>query len=238
MRRSPELPRFLPFIRAVSQFDDPAFHGVLWRSIAWSVGCFAALHAGSVWALNHLLALHGWLAWTVGIVGSIAASVLAFWLFIPVAVAIGTLYFDRIAAAVERRFYPWLTPPRGASVWEQTWDGIAVAIRVLMLNIVGLVLVLLLPGIGLLLGWLIATYAIGRGLFVAVAMRRMPRRMAESLYRAHRWTVLIQGAILALTGYIPILNLLLPILGVAAMVHTLDMALTDCGTIRNRSDIV
>jgi CysZ protein len=219
-------PLFQPFIRAVSQFDDPTFRGVLFRSIAWSVACFAALHIGAVWIIHRVLELHGWLAWAADILGSVAASILALWLFLPVAAAIGTMYFDRIARSVENRFYPWLPPPNGASFIEQAWDGVAVGLQVLALNIVALILAFILPGIGLILGWMIAAYAIGRGLFVAVAMRRMPRAIAESLYRANRGLVLAQGAILALAAYIPIMNLFIPIIGVAAMVHVLDMALT------------
>ena len=146
--------------------------------------CFAALHVGAIWIIHRVLELHSWLAWGADVLGSVAASLLAFWLFLPVAAAIGTMYFDRIAISVERRFYPWLPPPDGASFLEQAWDGIAVASRVLALNIVALLLAFLLPGIGVILGWMIAAYAIGRGLFVAVAMRRMPRKTAESLYRA------------------------------------------------------
>ena len=76
---------------------------------------------------------------------------------------------------------------------EQAWDGIAVAIKVLALSIAALVLAFIVPGLGLILGWMIASYAIGRGLFVAVAMRRMPRAMAELLYLQHRGIVLAQG---------------------------------------------
>jgi CysZ protein len=195
---------FSPSSRAISQLDDPTFRGVLVRSICWSVACFAALHVAAVWIIHRALALHGWLAWGADILGSVAASMLAFWLFLPVAAMIGTMYFDRIALSVERRFYPWLPPPNGASLLEQAWDGIAVALQVLALNVVALILAFVLPGIGLILGWMIAAYAIGRGLFVAVAMRRMPRAMA----------------------YIPVVNLLLPIIGIAAMVHVLDMVLT------------
>jgi CysZ protein len=217
---------FSPSSRAISQLDDPTFRGVLVRSICWSVACFAALHVAAVWIIHRALALHGWLAWGADILGSVAASMLAFWLFLPVAAMIGTMYFDRIALSVERRFYPWLPPPNGASLLEQAWDGIAVALQVLALNVVALILAFVLPGIGLILGWMIAAYAIGRGLFVAVAMRRMPRAMAESLYRGNRSVVLAQGAILALAAYIPVVNLLLPIIGIAAMVHVLDMVLT------------
>jgi CysZ protein len=217
---------FAPISRAIGQLDDPAFRGVLLRSIAWSVVCFAAVDAGAIWIVHRLLELHGVLAWGADILGSIGASLLALWLYLPVAAAIGMMYLDRIAAAVELRFYPSLPPPRGASLFEQAWDGIAVGLKVLALNILGLILALLLPGAGLVLGWMIASYAIGRGLFVAVAMRRMPRPVAESLYRASRSVVLLQGAILALIAYVPIMNLLLPILGTAAMVHVLDMTLS------------
>jgi CysZ protein len=219
-----------PIVRAFSQFDDTAFTGVLLRSIAWSILSFIALYFTAVGIVHHLLALHGWLAWGADLLGSIAASFLALWLFLPVAAAIGALYFDRIALAVEHRFYPWLPPPRGASLLEQAWDAVVLALRVLALNCLGLILTLLLPGLGLVLGWIIAAYAIGRGLFVAVAMRRMPRAMAESLYRANRGTVLLQGAVLALSAYVPVANLLVPVVGVAAMVHVLDMALISAET--------
>jgi CysZ protein len=223
-----------PIARGLSQLDDPTFRSVLLRSIAWSIVCFAALHIGAVWAIHRVLALHGWLAWGADVLGSIGASLLALWLFLPVAAAIGLMYLDRIATSVERRFYPWLPPPNGASLLEQAWDGLAVAFKVLTLNIVALILAFLLPGIGLLLGWMIAAYAIGRGLFVAVAMRRMPRVTAESLYRANRGVILAQGGALALAAYIPIMNLLVPIIGVAAMVHVLDTALTAAELPRQR----
>jgi CysZ protein len=223
-------PVFAPIFRSISQLDDPAFRGVILRSLIWSIACFAALHVAAIWVVHRMLALHGVLAWGADILGSIGASLLAFWLFLPVAAAIGTMYIDRIARSVELRFYPWLSPPNGASIIEQARDGVSVALKVLAFNIVALVLAFILPGVGLILGWLIASYAIGRGLFVAVAMRRMPRPAAESLYRASRGLVLTQGAILALAAYVPVVNLLIPIIGTAAMVHVLDMVLSTAET--------
>jgi CysZ protein len=216
---------FVPLGRALAQLDDGVFLGVLARSLAWSVACFALLHLATIWAVHRLLHLHGWIAGATDVLGSVGVSLLALWLFMPVAALIGTLYFDRIAAAVERRWYPDLPPPIGARLAAQLWDGLALGLRILGLNLVALLLVLLLPGIGLALGWLIAAYAIGRGLFVAVAMRRMPRAAAESLYRASRPMVLAQGAVMAVAAYVPLVNLLLPVVGTAAMVHALDMAL-------------
>jgi CysZ protein len=217
---------FAPIARSISQFNDPAFRGVLLRSIAWSVACFAAGDAAAIWCIHRLLELHGPLAWVADILGSVGTSLLALWFFIPVAAVISMMYLDRIASAVERRFYPWLPPPDGASLLDQAWDGAAVAGQILALNVAALILAFLLPGVGLILGWLIASYAIGRGLFVAIAMRRMPRPAAESLYRSSRGIVLLQGAILALMACVPVLNLLMPVVGSATMVHVLDMCLS------------
>jgi uncharacterized protein involved in cysteine biosynthesis len=219
-------PVLAPILRAVSQLGDPTFVGVLWRSVAWSAACLVGLYAATISLVHQLLELHGIWAWAADLLSTVGAALLATWLFLPVAAAIGALYIERIATAVERRFYPWLPAAHGASTAEQAWDGIAVALRVLAFNVLGLILAVVLPGVGLVLGWLIASYAFGRGLFVAVAMRRMNRADAEALYRHRRGVVLAQGAILALASYVPLLNLLVPLVGTAAMVHVLDAAMT------------
>jgi CysZ protein len=216
---------FLPIFRAIGQLDDPVFRGVVLRSLAWAMACFVGLYTGGVWGVHQLLALHSWLAWTADVLGSIGVALLAFWLFLPVAAGIGMLFCDRIAAAVERRFYPWLPQAESASMLEQAWDSISVTVNVLALSVAALIFAFIVPGLGFVLGWGIASYAIGRGLFVAVAMRRMPRPVAESTYFQYRGMVLAQGGVLALAAYIPLLNLLIPVLGTAAMVHILDMAL-------------
>ncbi len=216
-----------PLGRAFGQLDDRAFLSVLLQSVLLAALCLVVLHLAAFWLVHGVFALHGWLAWGADILGSIGVFVLGFWLFIPVAVLIGTLFIERVARAVERRWYPTLAPARGESLAVQAWDGLAVGLRILGLNIVALVLALLIPGIGLILAWAIAAFAIGRGLFVAVAMRRMPRPAAEALYRRHRGAILVQGGIMALAGYIPALNLLIPVIGTAAMVHVLDRAMAD-----------
>src|ERR1051326_1376316 len=216
---------FLPLARAFSQLTDPALFGVVWRSVLFSALFFTLILIAAIGAVHHFIAGDGLLAWALDALGSIASAVLAMWVFLPVAATIGTLYFERIARAVERRFYPSLPPAQPAPALSQLWDGVAVGLRVLGLNLLALLLTLFLPGIGLPIGWAIAAWAIGRGLFVAVAMRRLNRSEAEALYRAVRPVVLVQGGAMAAAAYFPVLNLLIPTVGTAAMVHVLDMSL-------------
>ncbi len=221
-----------PLWRAVGQLEDPALLGVLARSLAWSVGCFAALLAASAWAAGAwaqaATAVAGsrhWLGMVAGALagtaGAVGAALLALWLFVPVAAVIAALHADRVALAVERHWYPG-APAAVPAPWAPLlWDGLALGLRVLALNLLALAVSLALPGVGWLLGWAIAGWALGRGLFMAVAMRHMPRPAALAAYQRARLVVIAQGGILVLVGWVPVLNLLTPIVGAAAMVHVL-----------------
>ena len=220
------IPIFLPISRAFSQLTDPALFGVVWRSVLFSAVFFGLILLGTLAGVHHMAAAHGILRWFLEALGSLAAGVLALWLFLPLAATIGSLYFERIAAAVERVFYPHLPPAQPAPLADQIRDSIAVGLRVLAMNIVALILTIFLPFIGLPLGWAVASWAFGRGLFVAVAMRRLNRPDAEALYRTLRPVALAQGGLMAAAAYFPLANLLIPVIGTAAMVHVLDLALT------------
>jgi uncharacterized protein involved in cysteine biosynthesis len=211
-------------LRAFGQLDDPAILSVLAQSLLLSAAIFAALCIGSVYGLEHMLAQNGWIAWAAGILGGAAALLAGLWLFLPAAVVIASLFMEPVCRAVERRWYPALPDPTGAALAAQTWDSLFVALLVLAMSAISILLAVFIPGIGLVLGWIITAWALGRGLFVAVAMRRMSRGQAQALYRRHRASVLLQGGGLALAGSVPVLNLLVPVLGSACMIHVLMLA--------------
>ncbi len=215
-----------PIARAFAQLGDPALLGVLARSLLWSVAAFALLAWGVAAAAQSWLGLQGWAAALLGGVGSVLAS---WYLFLPVVAVVASVFIDRVAMAVERAFYPGLPPATPASLATQAWDGLALGAQVLALQLAGLLLAALpvAPGLSLAVGWGVAAWAIGRGLFVTVAMRRMPRGRALALYRSVRAAVLAQGLLVALGSLVPLFNLAVPVLGVAVMVHLLHAAADD-----------
>ena len=214
-------------LRAFAQFGDPDFLGAVWRSAAWAVASLIGLAALMVWGGTSLAAeaeSFGWIGRMLGgLLGGVGAAVLSFYFFLPLATVIATFYADRIATAVERHFYPGLPQARPAPLVSQAWDGIALGVRVLGWQVLMLAMALipLLAPIAIPLGWLIASWVAGRGLYVAVAMRRFDRPAALASYRARRGHVVAQGALITLGSLIPVLNLFVPVLGVAAMVHVL-----------------
>jgi uncharacterized protein involved in cysteine biosynthesis len=225
---------------AVAQLDDPALQRVVLRSVGLAVLALVAVGVGLGWggvgvvdwwwapadpaaAPGTEAAPPGWLGWVAGAAGVLGAVGLGLFLFVPLATGIATLFSDSVAEAVERRHYPQLDPGRAEGLALQAWDGLALALRVLAMQVLALLLSLLVPGLGLVVGWLVASWAIGKGLFMAIAMRRVPRPVALALYRQRRVAVVAQGGLVALAGLVPGLNLIAPVLGLAAMVHVLGV---------------
>lgn len=210
-------------LRALTQFDDRDFLAVTWQSVGWAVLSLVGLGALMVWGGSALAPQGGWLGWLGGVAGGVGAAVLAFYFFLPLATVIASLFVDRVANAVEHRFYPGLPPAAPAPIAAQVWDGLALGARVLGLQVVTLLLLLTpLAPIAAPLGWIVAAWSVGRGLFVAVAMRRLGRGAAVAQYRHQRGAVLAQGALMTVGSLVPVLNLFVPVLGTAAMVHVLQ----------------
>jgi uncharacterized protein involved in cysteine biosynthesis len=216
------MPLFFAPLLALGQMDDPVFWGVVWRSVLWTLAGFLAVAGLLDWGVH--AAFHGsrWFDWLGALLGGVGAALLALYLFLPMASVVALLFSNRIADAVERRHYPGLPQAHPAPMAQQAWDGVALGLRVLAWQTVALLLMVTpLAPVAVPAGWIVSAWSIGRGLFVAVAMRRMDRPRAAAAYLALRPSVLGQGALMAVASVVPLLNLFVPVLGTAAMVHLL-----------------
>lgn len=205
---------------ALGQIGDPAFRrpllwGVLGAAVAAGLLVWGAIE-GAAWAAGGT----GWLAWLAQAGGGALALVLAWWLFLPVAAAIAAQLVEPVAAAVERRHYPHLPPPRGASVAAQIAFGLRFGLRLLLLQILLLPL-LFVPVAGLAVAVLISAHALGAGMVRQTALLRMDGAAARAAWRRRRLAGWFLGLALALMALVPLLNLLVPVLGTAAAVHLL-----------------
>ncbi|WP_043829246.1 EI24 domain-containing protein [Muricoccus aerilatus] len=207
----------LPF----DQVFDRGFRGPLIKGLLGAVLALAGLIWLSSWGVAALAGGTGWLATAAEVLGGVAALFAAFWLFVPFALAIAGLFLDETAAAVERRHYPGLPPPHGASLAAQGVFNVTLALKVLALNIVLLPLALLVPFVGGVLLWLVAAISLGHGLFEGVAQRRLTVAQARVLRKRREFSVLAVGAVMAALAVVPFANLLVPVLGTAAMTHLL-----------------
>ena len=213
-----------PLLLACRQMTDPAFLAPLLKAALLAALAFAALGWGAAGAVQHWVAGGGWLGTLAAALAGGLVLAMAIWLFLPVMLALAGLFLDPVAAAVERRFYPGLAPARGASLLAQARFGLGLGLRLLLLNLLALPLLLFAPPLGAVAFFLLATVALGHGTFEGVAQRRLDVAGARALRRRHEMAVLLLGALLAAMSLVPLLNLLVPVLGTAAMTHLLHRA--------------
>jgi uncharacterized protein involved in cysteine biosynthesis len=209
------------FLLALRQLTDPAFLGPLARAFLAALVAFLGLAGLSAWAVGGLAGGEGWLAGVAAALGGLFVLALAVWLFVPVMLGLAGLFLDPVAAAVERRFYPALPPARGASLLAQARFNIVFALKTGAIALAALPLLLFAPPFGAVALWAISTVALGYGLFEGVAQRRMEVPAARVLRRQRQVPVLGIGAVLAAMALVPGLNLLVPVIGTAAMTHLL-----------------
>ncbi|MDB5375424.1 MAG: cysteine biosynthesis protein CysZ [Belnapia sp.] len=206
---------------ALRQLGDPAFIGPLAKAFGAALLAFLGLAAAAAWAVGGLAGGDGWLAGLAAALGGVLVLALAIWLFVPVMLGLAGLFLDSVAAAVERRFYPHLPPAQGASLLAQIRFNLGFALKTGGLALLALPLLLFAPMVGAVVLWLISSVALGHGLFEGVAQRRMAVAPARVLRWRREVPVLGIGAIMAALSLVPGLNLLVPVLGTAAMTHLL-----------------
>ena len=96
------------------------------------------------------------------------------WLFFPAVVTlIMSLFFERIADAVEALDYPGRSPPRRQPIGETLGAMLRLTALTLLLNLLALPMYLLVPGINLFLFLTLNGYLLGREYFEVVALRRL-----------------------------------------------------------------
>ena len=158
--------------------------------------------------------------WALGAgLGFWAALVLSVFLMIPVASVIVGAFLDRIAEAVEAKHYAHLPRVKGAPFGEVILDSLRFMGLVVLVNLLALLVYLIFAPLAPLMFWGVNGFLLGREYFQLVALRRMPLREANALRRKHVWAIWFTGILMVVPLTIPVVNLIVPILGVATFTH-------------------
>ncbi|QPH52773.1 EI24 domain-containing protein [Pontivivens ytuae] len=211
--------------KAVDQLGDRAFRSVLIKAVGLTVGVLVALYALAAWLVSGLGPYDlPWIgvvdpgAWATGL--AVGAVMLAsVFLMIPVASICIGFFLEDIAAAVEARHYPALPPATRLSFAAALLDALQFFGVLVAANLAALVIYLLVPLLAPVIFYLVNGYLLGREYFQLVALRRIPKADARRLRRRHGGRIWLMGIAMAVPLSIPIVNLLVPLVGVAAYTH-------------------
>ncbi|WGF86244.1 EI24 domain-containing protein [Marinivivus vitaminiproducens] len=206
-------------LRAVDQLSEPALRGVVLRCVLLAIGLFGVLMVVA-WLLLGLLVVTGWpwLDATLQWAGAGLILLPAWFLFPATVIGMAGLFLDRVADAVEHRYYPGLPPVREPGLLAAVAGSLKLALLAFCLNLLFLP-VYFLPGANLILFLGLNGYLLGREYFELVAHRRHTARTAAVLRQRHRGYVFLAGIVIAGMLAVPFLNLIAPVLAAAFMVH-------------------
>ena len=219
---------FAAFARALAQMHDRRFMRVMALGTALSVALLVAAYAALLWVLESLTPGSITLPW-VGPVGGLHQLVgwgsallmlgLSVFLMVPVASAFSGLFLEDVAQAVEDRHYPGLPPPFKTPLLTTVIDTANFIGILIVVNLLALVIYSVAGPLIPVLFWAINGYLLGREYFVLVASRRLGRTAAQALRRTHWAKVWLAGTLMAAPLSIPLINLIIPVLGVATFTH-------------------
>jgi uncharacterized protein involved in cysteine biosynthesis len=205
--------------RALSQLFDPALLGVLAISVLAALAVLVGSWVGVAALLAEVRTVDiGWLDWVIRVTLGFGAFLITLALFGSIAAMIATLFIERVARAVERRFYPGLPPARRQSGREQVAIGLSFLVATIVLNILALPLYALWgANVPIFLG--VNGYLLGREYFEMVALRRLDPPAVARLRKANALRLFIAGIALAALSSTLLGGLVAPILATAFMLH-------------------
>lgn len=223
---------FQSFLLAVGQIGDRRFRKVLGLGVLLTLALLVAAYALLLWGIQAMtgdvvtIPIVGevrWLDDLLSFASFIFMMVLSFFLMVPVASAITSMFLDEVADAVEVRHYPHLPPATKVPFGDALRDtlnylGVLVGVNVVAF-IIGALLSAVIPVALPLIFYGVNGFLLGREYFTLAAIRRLGRAGAKALRRRHRGTIWLAGLLMALPLSIPLVNLFIPILGAATFTH-------------------
>ncbi|CAN5338890.1 EI24 domain-containing protein [soil metagenome] len=211
------------FELAVGQLGDPRLRVIIWQSLALSLVLQGAIAGLAWWGLQRYAQVD--IAWVNGLIrwlGGAAVVVLALMLFPASFGIVISIFLERIADIVEDKHYPRLGPARGIPIWTGIWTGLVFLVAVVALNLVMLpfyIVAIFIAGLGAVIFYAVNGWLTGRLYYELVGLRRHDPAEVKAWRRANGWVIWFTGIVIVFLGTIPILNLIVPVLGTAAMVH-------------------
>lgn len=215
---------FADFIKALKQMGDPRFRGVLLRGLGLTVALLAGATVVVQVLLPDMIVLPfvgevAFLSWALS--GFVLAAMigLSVILMVPVASIFTGFFLDTVVDAVEAKHHPDL-PPVPRTPWADVLiDSLRFLGFMIVINMLALIVYVLSTVLAPVVFWAVNGILLGREYFQMVAMRRLGRQAADRLRKQYRVQIWIAGFLMAVPLTVPIVNLFIPVLGVATFTH-------------------
>lgn len=219
---------FSSFFAALGQIGDPRFRRVMVLGVLLALALLALVYAGFLWLIESFAPGSVEIPF-VGPVGGIDTLLgwgslllmlgLSVFLMVPVASAFSGLFLEDIADAVEDRHYPNLPEVPPLRLADTFIDSLNFLGLLIAANALALVLYAFAGPFIPVVFWAVNGWLLGREYFTLVAMRRLGRAGAKALRAENKGRIWLAGMLMAAPLSVPLVNLVIPVLGVATFTH-------------------
>ncbi len=215
-------------LKAVGQIGDPKFTRVLIMGVGLTIALLFAFTVAFYWTIGLVvpdtftLPWIGEITWVDNIASLAIIPVMMFasiFLMVPVASAFTGFFLDDVMDAVEAQHYSALPLAPRLSISDGLVDSIRFLGLLLGVNLVALILYLLFAPFAPLIFWGVNGLLLGREYLQLVAKRRLGAAGARAFRSKHWAQIWAAGTLMAVPLTVPVVNLLIPILGVATFTH-------------------
>ncbi len=215
-------------LKAVGQIGDPKFTRVLVLGVGLTIGLLFAFTVAFYWTVGLLvpdtftLPWIGEITWVDNIASIAIIPVMMFasvFLMVPVASAFTGFFLDDVMDAVEAAHYPNQPPAPRVGISAGLIDSARFLGLLLIVNLVALILYLFFAPFAPLIFWGVNGLLLGREYIQLVAQRRLGAAGARAFRSKHWWQIWAAGTLMAIPLTVPLVNLTIPILGVATFTH-------------------
>ncbi len=205
--------------KAIAQLSDPKFRSVILKSVLYALVALV-LSFIVIFQLAGLIPQSDW-EWVNSIVSWLSgfgAFFISLFLFPLTMSAVIGIFLDDIADAVEAKHYPEDPISRDIPLWSSIWDSLKFFAVIILCNLLALPLYLI-PGVNLFVYYILNGYLLSREFFQQVAVRHHEMSDVNKLRKIGKLEIFLTGVAVAFCMTIPILNLIVPIIATATMVH-------------------
>ena len=207
------------FFLALNDMTSPEFRAVLWKSIAFSMGLFAAFWFGIEFLLSTITMVPWpWLTTTLQVATGLGLFAAFFFLMAPVTALFAGLFQDGISEVVEQRHYPSQHRGKPLAFFGALLFGVKFALLSLGINLIVFPLVFF-AGFGAVLLLIANAYLISREYFEMAAQRFMSTREASALRQHHGLRVFVAGLIPGFLALVPFINFAVPVFATSYFLH-------------------
>ena len=213
---------FAALSKGIFQLRDPSTIKMVWMCFGIVICIFLVLLMSIDITLRFTSFFQtGWLESISDTLGRLLTLIIT-WLLFPAAISsvIG-FFLDRVTSAVESRHYPLLPPVVAPSIFDSIFIAIKFFIVLVCLNILLLLFIFTGP-FYIILYYLVNGYLISREFFELIASRRLDTSEIRTMRKKFRFSLILIGTAFAFLMTVPVINLLMPIVATATMVHLFE----------------